>query len=257
MNGEREWLLVIHCSNHRLDLTMKDAFEADDCFADVDQILLDMYLITKNSGKVKRLLKAVALSMDVICMTFVKSQGTRFQNHKYRAIKSFIVNYLPASLLFENYVEAGNDLAKGATLAKIRGWLSVFRQYKFLASLNFYFKTLHETAHLAYLMQGASTMVTDIKDGLKDALNKLTALENEEICLPFDGEEINGKVVIRPSATNLPANQQFKKQNQLSEKQKARALRCVNIHREEFEVERVSRDQNQRKTATCYQILHR
>lgn len=89
---------------------MKDAFELDSEFKSIDQVLLEMFTLTKNSGKVKRLLKVVAVDLDVTCVSFVKAHGTRFQNHKYRAIKAFIINYLPASLLFENYIESGNEV---------------------------------------------------------------------------------------------------------------------------------------------------
>ena len=66
--------------------------------------------MTRNSGKVKRLLKAVAMSLDMNCVSFVKVHGTRFQNHKYQAIKHLIINYLPVSSLFENYIKSGKEV---------------------------------------------------------------------------------------------------------------------------------------------------
>ena len=66
-----------------------------------------MFGLTRNSGKVKRLLKAVAMGLDMNCVSFIKVHGTRFQNHKYQAIKHLIINYLPVSSLFENYIESG------------------------------------------------------------------------------------------------------------------------------------------------------
>ena len=50
---DREWLMVTHCTNHRLELAMKDAFSAGATFKEVDKALLEMYLITRDSGKVK------------------------------------------------------------------------------------------------------------------------------------------------------------------------------------------------------------
>ena len=79
----RPWLLDIHCSNHRLELALQGAFEEDAAFANIDNLLMQLYQLTKNSGKVKRLLKATAMRLDIICVNFVKSSGTRFQNHKY------------------------------------------------------------------------------------------------------------------------------------------------------------------------------
>lgn len=39
LKESREWLLVIHCANHRLELAMKDAFKADSAFKDIDEIM--------------------------------------------------------------------------------------------------------------------------------------------------------------------------------------------------------------------------
>ena len=89
-------------------------------------------------------------------------------------------------------------------------------------------------------MQGENSTITDIKDGIRDVLDKLEGLQNEEITLPFDCDENeDGNIYITPVATNLPASQQFKKLNQLTEKQKAHAEKCLTIHRERFVVKEV------------------
>ena len=107
---DREWLMVIHCTNHRLELAMRDAFSADTAFKEVDKLLLEMYLITRDSGKVKRILKSIAMRLDVIYVAFVKSDGTRFQSHKCRAIKALLINYISMSLLMENYIAVGSEV---------------------------------------------------------------------------------------------------------------------------------------------------
>ena len=107
---DREWLMVIYCTNHQLELAMKDAFSADAAFKEVNKVLLEMYLITRDSGKVKQLSKSIAMRLDVMYVAFVKSDGTRFQNHKYRALKALIINYIPMSLLMENYIAVGSEV---------------------------------------------------------------------------------------------------------------------------------------------------
>ena len=107
---DREWLIVIYCTNHRLELAIKDAFLADAAFKEVNKVLLEMYLITCNNGKVKRLLKSIAMRLDVMYVAFVKSDGPSFQNHKYRAIKALIFNYIPMFLLMENYIAVGSEV---------------------------------------------------------------------------------------------------------------------------------------------------
>ena len=107
---DREWLMVIHCTNHWLELAMKDVFSAGATLKEVDKALLEMYLITCDSGKVKQLLKSIAMRLDVMYVAFVRSDGTRFQNHKYRAIKALMINYIPISLLMENYIAVGSEI---------------------------------------------------------------------------------------------------------------------------------------------------
>ena len=58
------------------------------------------------------------MCLDIICVNFVKSSGTCFQNHKYRAIKALIRNYIPVSELMENYLKP--DSLLGTAAAKMR-----------------------------------------------------------------------------------------------------------------------------------------
>ena len=127
-------------------------------------------------------------------------------------------------------------------VAKMRGWLTTYQMYKFLASLHFY-KTLSETTHLVYTMQKQNALITYIRDSLQQCLEKLDKFAQEDIDLPFEsarGE--GGKLMILPKATNSPATQQFKQTNLLSEKQtknkkqKKRAEKCLPVHREKFEI---------------------
>ena len=83
----RLWLLIIHCVNHRLEYCkVKDGLKQDPAVTEVSEVLLALYYLTRNSGKVKSLLTKIALDLDVVCVAFVKSEGTKFQDHKYRAI---------------------------------------------------------------------------------------------------------------------------------------------------------------------------
>ena len=107
----RLWLLIIHCVNHRLELAIKDAFREDSSFTEASDVLLGVDMCTRNSEKIKALLKKIALDLDVMWVAFVTSDGTRFQNHKYRIITALIVNYFPMSLLMENYTAAGSKFA--------------------------------------------------------------------------------------------------------------------------------------------------
>ena len=96
----------------------------------------------------------------------------------------------------------------------MRGWLTTYRTYKFLASLHFYKKTISETAYLACMMQKKKALITDIRDSLQQCLEKLDGFAQEDIDLPFESaRDEDGKLMILPKASNLPATQQFKQTN--------------------------------------------
>ena len=73
-------------------------------------------------------------------------------------------------------------------------------------------------------MQKQNALITDIRDSLQQCLEKLDELAQENTDLPFDSaRDEDGKLIILPKAINLPATQQFKQTNQLSEEQKKNA----------------------------------
>ena len=70
-------------------------------------------------------------------------------------------------------------------------------------------------------MQKQNALITDTRDSLQQCLEKLDEFAQEDIDLPFENaQDEDGKLMILPKTTNLPATQKFKKTNQLSEKQK-------------------------------------
>ena len=82
-------------------------------------------------------------------------------------------------------------------------------------------------------MQKSQALITDIKDAMKETLDKLEELESPDVDLLFEAEERDGDVYITPTATNLPASQKFK---EFSPKECAKAAKCLTVHREEFAI---------------------
>ena len=56
---------------------------------------------------------------------------------------------------------------------------------KFPASLNLFIQTLCSTAHLSYVMQSKSSLITDIVDTIEETKEKITEIQTSEIDLPF------------------------------------------------------------------------
>ena len=64
------------------------------------------------------------------------------------------------------------------------------------------------------MMQKKNALITDIRDSLQQCLEKLDGFAQEDIDLPFESaRDEDGKLMILPKASNLPATQQFKQTN--------------------------------------------
>ena len=67
---------------------------------------------------------------------------------------------------------------------------------------------------------------------MKETLDSLEELKSLDVDLPFEAEERDGNAYITPTATNLPASQKFTEE--LSQKEREKAAKCLTVHREEF-----------------------
>ncbi|KAK6171748.1 hypothetical protein SNE40_018183 [Patella caerulea] len=242
-NEDRDWLLIIHCSSHRIELAMKDAFMAIDDFTKIDDMMLNLYYFFKNSGKCWRILVLLAERLNVILQKIPKSSGTRFQGHKYRAIKVLIVDFLPLCLFAENMISSTNKSCKVEQKAKLQGYLNQWLDYGYLASMHLYRLALQQTAHLSYISQNATPLITDIIHGLKSTVDELNDLIQSTEDLPFNSTPTDDGlgVVITPESTDLPATLKFKEMNKLSEKQKDKLEKHVTVVKEKFTLKNVAR----------------
>lgn len=242
----REWLLIIHCAAHKIELAVKDAFKSINDFEKIDEMCTNLYYFFKNSGKCWRILLHLAERLNVVVTRLPKAAGTRFQVHKYRAIKALIVNFLPLCLFAENMLEASNKACKPDQKAKLRGYLKHWLDYGHLSAMHLYRLVLRQTAHLSYLAQSSTPLITDVINGVKEVIDELNTLgsnhgQQDELQLPFAGtmSEDGTEVVISAESTNLPATLRFKTQNQMTEKQKKKAEENVSVVRESFTLKNV------------------
>ena len=233
-NDGRDWLLKIHCVNHCLELAIRSAYTGQLAFKIVDTLLLNIYQLFQNSGKLGRLLTTIALNLGKTCVSFVQSHGTRFQNYKYRAIKALLINLAPLYLLCKNMIAGGTESCHSATtLSALKGSFDKLQSHKYLATIHLYWQAISVTTQLSFTMQKQQCLITNIVDAINEGKEKITDFQSSECTLPFPSvTNEDGNVKINAAATNLPANQTFKNQNQLSEKQKAKVLKCITICKE-------------------------
>ena len=72
----REWQLVHHCSNHRLELIIKDAYKSDNFFHLIDDMFGVIYRYFCDSSEARSLIQYV----NFIAVSFAIADMSQFQN---------------------------------------------------------------------------------------------------------------------------------------------------------------------------------
>ena len=77
VDGNRPWLLKIHCANHRVELAVARAFE-ESRFAEVYRFYIQNFYLLKNSGLIKSEVKGAASALGIQNYSLTKLTGTHF-----------------------------------------------------------------------------------------------------------------------------------------------------------------------------------
>ncbi|CAB4039656.1 Hypothetical predicted protein [Paramuricea clavata] len=86
------WLVLVHCFNHRIELAIKDAFDAS-AFSKIDQMLRVLHSLYNASPKRYRELKQLAEAWETSILKPTKATGTRWIEHKVNAMKIALEHY--------------------------------------------------------------------------------------------------------------------------------------------------------------------
>ena len=86
-----EWLTVVHCFNHRLELAAQDAFKGT-FFDEVDTMLTKLFYLYQKSPKRLRELHEFSEIFEKSVPKPAKAGGTRWIGHKMRALNIVLQN---------------------------------------------------------------------------------------------------------------------------------------------------------------------
>ena len=126
-------LVTIHCSAHRLEIVIKDTSKNSYFQNVMIDTLTTIYNFYKNSPKKFRGLKAVAMWMEEHITKPARANGTRWVEHKIKAVSKMIANYSSIHNHLSTYAETRDNPA--AERAKVNGILRKITQYKFVSTL--------------------------------------------------------------------------------------------------------------------------
>ena len=171
-NDDRPWLIPVPCVNHKIELAVKDAFEA--AFTNVDNLYQSIFYLLKNYGAIKSDVQEAAKVLNISYL-FPKLSGTRFVSHHVRALERML-NMWPAIIsAFENTLVTRKH--KSETKAKIQGLLKDFRSYDVLILTFVYLDILEKTSPASIIFDSNDTILIDITATIKRTQLELKELE--------------------------------------------------------------------------------
>ncbi len=146
LQRELPWLSWTWCFAHRLELSCKDAFSCQ-LFKDIDEMLLRMYYLYAKSPKKSRELADI---VDVLKEVWqfprggdvpVRSQGSRWINHKRKALQRNVDRYGAYLSHLVTFVDDDPKM-KSTDRCHIRGYINKWKQAKMLIAAAMYVDVL-------------------------------------------------------------------------------------------------------------------
>ena len=166
MKREREWLVKIHCVNHRLELALKDAVKQVAEFDEVDRFYLNVWTLLRNSGKLKSEIKKASQSLNITYYTMPKIHGTRFLSHRRRGLSKLLHNWPAIIAAFENAL-ATNQGYRPETRSKLAGFLKKLNIHPFLCQVSAYLDVLETMSPLSLVFEKAGLMAFEIPPAIE------------------------------------------------------------------------------------------
>lgn len=179
LKNEREWLVMIHCVNHRLELALKAVVQSFDRFSEVDSFYQSIWSLLKNSGKLKAEIKTACEALNITCYELSKIHGTRFLNHRRRGLKKLLHNWPALITAFDNAL-ATTVGYRPETRAKLTGFLKKLKSYPFLCQVAGYLDVLETLGPLSLVFEGKNLMAFEIPGSVEKTLNALEEISEED-----------------------------------------------------------------------------
>ena len=152
MSAGVPWLVMMHCVAHRLELSLKDAFK-DTYFEQIDELMMRLYYLYRRSPKGWRELKTVAGILKEHVLKPSRSQGTRWIDHRRKALTCLATNYHSIATQFEEQATGERKDIPAANAAKMKGYLKLMKSFKFVLHLVLYQDLLDDLAEVSLEFQ--------------------------------------------------------------------------------------------------------
>ena len=171
-----DWLVPVHCVSHQLELSIADALKST-LFSEIDEMLVKIYYLYKNIPKKMRQLAGLGEALEMAVSAPVRSNGTRWMEHKRRALNWISKNY---GLLMAHLSHLTEDNTyPSAERAKFKGIHLKYRNAKYLLYVEYFIEILTPAAGLSlHFQREAKDIVGAVRGSPAHLLSSLAVLKS-------------------------------------------------------------------------------
>ena len=182
LSANREWLVKIHCGNHRTELAVKSAMDVD-VMNKAEQLYLTNYFLLKNSGALLAQVESATEVLGITCYTLPKIHGTRFINHRFIGFQRFL-HMIPALIMgYDNALAKGKMNAK--TRAKVTGLVKQLKNAHDIVAVCAATDILEKVKPASMVFEGDDLVPHELNTNIEITITELQELlESSEI--PID-----------------------------------------------------------------------
>ena len=136
----------------------------------IDDLLMQLYYLYRRSAKKWKELKAMAAVLKTNVVKPVRAQGTRWIDHRRKALQCLATNYKALVAQFEDVASGQRKDIAATDVAKLKGYLMKLKSAKFLTHMSLYMSLVEDMADLSLSFQKDDVPVSDIRTHISLAL---------------------------------------------------------------------------------------
>ena len=178
LSVQRPWVIKIHCTNHRVELAIKQAL-AETEFYKMDDFYYSTTFLLKNSGKIKSEIKSAAHALNIQHYQLPKLTGTRFVGHRRAAFKCLLDTWPAMKLAFENII--ADPKTRQETKAKVKGLLKKLNLYCFMSLVTCYLDILEIVTPISKLFEAERLLPYEVQPLVSETIANIDDCINASI----------------------------------------------------------------------------
>ena len=157
----------IHCMNHRLELSFRDAAKATNCHKKLSALLLGLYLFYKNSPLNRANLFNSFKALGKKPLVPARVCGTRWVGHMQKAVDNFLKGYKAIVQHLQQIQSPDAQGVRGDQQAKAKNFFQLATSLSIVRYACFLDDVLHHLKNLSNSLQSDQICVSEVNNSLE------------------------------------------------------------------------------------------